>query len=508
MPARTLAAMVASVLLTTALPMAAAADGGRYLIITPESYEDEIAPLAEWKTRKGMPAEVVTTTETGWSSYEILMYISDAVQDWYPAPEYVLFVGDSTEIQYFGSSDVAYGSVDGDTFIEIHPGRFPASSTAEVDLMVAKTLAYEREPTTDETYYRSAAFMVARDNDDDDWAHYFNDAEWAAALMGQWGMDNTEVISSSTHPNAGGTFREMADAGMAYATYHGQSGGWGTYNQPSQLDNGPTLPVILAYTCGGGSYGPSWLTTGTTDDPSGAVGYVGQMTSCSGCAHWRSSLRRGFWGYLFEDTDETEVVTFGGAAEAGRLQYYNEHLATTEYTSSNLFGDPELNLWTGVPATIAVSHPETAPRGEFELTVTVTAAGAAREGAVVCVMSDEGTYEVVSTDEAGHAVFSLDTAEDQGLYVTVTGRNLRPYEGEMSIAGSAPAGDDDDDTGGGDDVWGDDDDTQDVITTEPIDTESDVGMGDCSCDQTRRGTGAAAVVVLALLALGRRSKRG
>ncbi len=485
------------------------AEGARYLIVCPEQYEDAVQPLVEWKTRKGMLATVATTTETGWSSYELLMYIADAAQDWYPAPEYVLFVGDSSQIQYFGGSDVAYGSVDGDTFIEIHPGRFPASSVADVELMVAKTLAYEREPTLDETFYRTAAFMVARDHDDDDWAHYFNDAEWAAALMGQWGMDNTEVFSSSTHPNAGADFRAMADGGMAFATYHGQSAGWGTYNQPGQLDNGPTLPVLLAYTCGGGSYGPSWLTTGTTDDPSGAVGYVGQMTSCSGCAHWRSSIRRGFWGYLFEDTAETEVVTFGGAAEAGRLNYYNEHLATTEYSSSNLFGDPELNLWTGVPATIAVSHPETVPRGEFEMTVTVTVAGAAREGAVVCVMSDEGTYDVVHTDAAGQALFSLDTSADEGLYVTVTGRNLRPYEGTASIAGSAPPGDDDDDdTVGDDDVWGDDDDTEDVITTDPIETDSDVSMGDCGCDQTRRSPGAVTALALGALVLLRRSRRG
>ncbi len=484
----------------------ARAEGARYLIICPEYFEDAVQPLAEWKTRKGMLAEVVTTAETGWSSYEVLMYIADAVADWEPAPEYVLFVGDSSQIQYFGSSDVAYGSIDGDTFIEIHPGRLPAGSTEEVELMISKILAYEREPTLDETFFRSAAFMVARDHDDDDWAHYFNDAEWAAALMGQWGMDNTEVFSSSTHPNAGADFRDMADDGIAYATYHGQSAGWGTYNQPGSLQNGPTLPIILGYTCGGGSHGPSWLNTGTPADPRGAVGYVGQMTSCSGCAHWRSSLRRGFWGYLFEDTESCEVVTFGAAVEAARLNYYNEHLATTEYSSSQLWGDPELNLWTGVPEAITVSHPETVPRGEFELSVSVSAAGSPCDGAVVCVMSDEGTYAWAETNEDGCASFDLDTAEDEGLYVTVTGRNLRPYEGTMTIAGSAPAGDadDDDDDFGDDDVWGDDDDDADVITTDPIDTESDVGMGDCSCSQARRNSGAFAALALALVVLMRR----
>ena len=497
-------AAVAVLALMTVGP--ARAEGARYLIVCPEHFEDAVQPLADWKTRKGMLAEVVTTAETGWSSYEVFMYIADAVADWDPAPEYVLFVGDSSQIQYFGSSDVAYGSIDGDTFIEIHPGRLPATSTEEVDLMIQKILAYEREPTLDETYFRSAAFMVARDHDDDDWAHYFNDAEWAAGLMGQWGMDNTEVISSSTHPNAGADFRDMADAGIAYATYHGQSAGWGTYNQPSSLDNGPTLPIILGYTCGGGSHGPSWLSTGTAADPRGAAGYVGQMTSCSGCAHWRSSLRRGFWGYLFEDTAPTEIVTFGAAAEAARLQYYNEHLATTEYSSSQLWGDPELNLWTGIPDSITVSHPEIAPRGEFEMTVTVSAAGAARAGAVVCIMSDEDTYEVVETGEDGCAPFSLDTTEDDELYITVTGRNLRPYEGTLSIAGSAPAGDDDDDDDfGDDDVWADDDDdSEDVITTDPIGTETDVGMGDCSCSQTARSHGAIAALMLGVVAFARR----
>ncbi|MDP7111801.1 MAG: C25 family cysteine peptidase, partial [Myxococcota bacterium] len=138
MEARTLAAPAAAILLAAAVPTAAGADGGRYLIITPDSYEDEIAPLAEWKTRKGMLARVATLAETGYSSVEIRNFVTDAVENWDPPPEYVLLVGDMGDVPMpwleDGYSDTAYGNVDNDMFVEIHPGRLPAANASQVEV--------------------------------------------------------------------------------------------------------------------------------------------------------------------------------------------------------------------------------------------------------------------------------------------------------------------------------------------------------------------------------------
>jgi len=477
-------------LTSVAIALPAGAEGGRYLIICPDNLLPAIEPLAEWKSRKGMQAYVAPLSETGYIAYEIRQYIVEAVEDWDPAPEYVLLVGSSGMIPFADSyGDTGYGCIDDDMFMDIHPGRFPASTALDVEVMVEKTLNYERWPTTDPTYYNSAGLTIARDYDDDDWVHYFGDANWEAGLMTAAGFDNVELISSDTTPDPAGVWEDLLDAGMAYGGFHGQVGGWSTYNACADYAAAGTMqPVLAVYTCSGGSYGDSWLLAGSPGDPRGAVGYVGQRTSCSGCAHWRSALRRGFWGYIFEDTGDSDVATFGAAAEAGRLNYVEVIHDTSEYQSSIVWGDPELNLWTREPRTIAVSHPPTIPCAEdVEFSTMVSLDAQPHENAVVGLMSAEGTFAHATTDETGAARFSLDTRSDSLLYVTVTGRDLRPYEGEIVVGTGEPVGDDDaadDDTA--DDDIADDDDTADddeAIETDPISTV-EVGTGDCECTQS------------------------
>ncbi len=489
-------ALVVAALLGVGLPaLPCAADGARYLIITPDSFIDEVEPLAEWKTRKGMLAKVVPTSEAGYTSVEIRQYVIDAVATWDPAPEYLLLVGSMSQLPMpwveDGYSDTYYASVDGDHFIELHPGRLPANSGAEVETMVDKTLQYERWPDLDDTdYYRSAALLLYEDWDDDDWLHYYGDVNWASGLLRQAGFTDVHNVTYGTTPNSSLVFHDHLDAGLAYAAHHGVVGGftncdWPGYSvDPATLDNGPMLPVIISYTCQTMAYSPDWacggelwMRAGSTGDPRGAVAFVGQSVSCAYCAHWRSAMRRGFWGYIFEDTSDTEVCTFGAAVEAGRLHYYDEFHLSSQYYASNIYGDPELNLWTAVPREWTLSHPPIAPRGQVDVTVNAALAGEALPGVVVCLSGDGGAHAVGTTDAAGQLVLTVDTSAEERLYVTATGRNLVPYEAEMTVAGAAAAGDDDDDTL---DPPDDDDDDDDTITTQPGDTVS-LGSGSCEC---------------------------
>ena len=537
MASRSLAAAVVAMLVATALPVGAGAEGARYLIITPGDFEDEIAPLAEWKTRKGMLAKVATLSETGYSTVEIRNYVIDAAQNWDPAPEYVLLVGDMNTVPMpwleDGYSDTAYGNVDNDMFVEVHPGRMPAASASQVEVMVAKTLAYERFPDlSDPGWYGRANLMIYEDHDDDDWLHYFGDAEWEQALMTQSGMDDVEINTYATTPNVRAHFENRIEQGLAFATHHGVIGGytycdWPGYSVYPDTLQPPTsmMPVVVSYTCQTLAYsadydcgGEMWMKAGDLANLRGAVAFVGQSVSCSYCAHWRSSFRRGFWGHIFEDTADDEIVRFGEAAEIARQHYYDEFHLSSQYYASTLYGDPELNLWAGVPTEMEISHPPHVPRGETEVTVSVSLGGEARAGVDVCVMSEGETYAWGTTDETGQLTLALDTADDELLYVTATGRNLVPYEGQMEVCGAtAPAddddatGDDDDDTGD-DDATGDDDSETDDDTTGDDDTVNtpvdSVGLSGAACEchnaNTSAGPGLAFILALGAVAALRR----
>jgi len=434
--------------LTGLLPTAAYAEGARYLIITTSSYEEHLEPLAEWKTRKGMPTRIVTTNETGYSTQQIQAYVIEAVETWDPAPEYVLIAADqgtiAMAVEEGYNTDTTFANIDDDLFVELIPGRFPATSVTEIQTMVAKTLQYERTPVLeDEFYYRSAVSLIYEDYDDDDICSYWGDATWASSLMEKAGYTDIDIWSAATTPDIYNNFEDLLNAGVGWATHHGVVGSsceWPAYGvDPEDLHNGPMLPILVGFTCqtlgysGYNCYGERFLQAGTPTDPVGAVAYVGQAASCSYCAHWRSALRRGFWGYIFEDTGPTDIVTFGDATEAARMRYYEEFRSSSQYYVATAMGDPELNLWTDVPQAFEISHPPIVPRGAIDFSVLVTQDGVPREGVLVCAMSDEGTYAYDYSDNDGRVAFSVDTTEDIDLYLTATGRNLMPYEGSIEV---------------------------------------------------------------------------
>ena len=111
---------------------------------------------------------------------------------------------------------------------------------------------------------------------------------------------------------------------------------------------------------------------------------------------------------------------------------------TLEYEAWQLLGDPELNMWTGVPSHITVLHDPAVQLDQPDLTVTVLNEGAPLSGALVsCVKGDE-VYSYGWTGELGHITLPTTPATPGTLLVTVTARNCYPYEGEALVIESGP----------------------------------------------------------------------
>jgi hypothetical protein len=127
------------------------AEGARYLVITHGNFYEAVLPLAEWKHKKGVSAQVVTLSETGSSETQIKDYLQNAYDTWTPSPEYVLLVGDEELLPSYYSwssdcyTDNHYAQLDGaDLFADICVGRFSVDNVRQCSTMVAKTLGYER----------------------------------------------------------------------------------------------------------------------------------------------------------------------------------------------------------------------------------------------------------------------------------------------------------------------------------------------------------------------------
>jgi hypothetical protein len=134
-----------------------------YLIITYDKFFNNIKPLADAKTAKGLKVKIVKTSEIGVnpSAADIAAYIKTIYRKTFPRLTYVLLVGDVnlipvhyvTNNSYEGTligTDLYYSTmynpVNGvpDYTPDVALGRLPAKTPVDVDNMVKKILNHEK----------------------------------------------------------------------------------------------------------------------------------------------------------------------------------------------------------------------------------------------------------------------------------------------------------------------------------------------------------------------------
>jgi hypothetical protein len=104
----------------------------------------------------------------------------------------------------------------------------------------------------------------------------------------------------------------------------------------------------------------------------------------------------------------------------------------------NLFGDPELPIWTEVAADMSVSHPSSISFATT-VTVTVTDGRAPIEGARVCLQKGDWQtgeiYEVDLTNSSGQVNIYVNPQTTGTIDVTVWARNYNSYMGGITVNG-------------------------------------------------------------------------
>ncbi len=255
------------------------------------------------------------------------------------------------------------------------------------------------------------------------------------------GYNRMDTLSTLLGDNYNDVIQSVNN-GVGFVQYRGQGVGnwWSPFGvNPDQTANGSMLPIVLSITCstiGTGStsdLAERWLLTGTPTSPRGGSGYFATTTVRSHVANIRSAVSRGFFTAIFTDRKQT----FGEACEGGRLNLYNLYSDTYDYQGFATLGDPEMNLWTALPRSIDVAHVPSLAAEDETLLVTVTLSnGGPVDSSLVCVVLDTTVYEHGITDHNGQVVLQLPSMHPGQMDITVTGRNLIPYEGTIEIVGN------------------------------------------------------------------------
>jgi hypothetical protein len=419
--------------------------GARYLIISYDDFYDAIEPLAQWKHKKGMMTKHVKLSDVGTYADQIKNYVANAYNTWQVRPEFLLLVGAPNLLPFptvgYVYTDNYYTNIEGDLRNEILPGRFTVHNVTEAQTVVNKILLYERTPDLADSLWPINACLIVRvDGDPYDDSIYWGDIRHAYTHMLNHEYDTIDTLSQIYGNNATDIINSV-NQGRAWVLYRGQGVGnwWSPFDvNPHSTANGAMLPIVLSITCrtiGTGSTAATaeqWFLTGSPTAPRGGAGYFATTTTITNGAYLRSAVCRGFFDAVFED----HVLTFGEACEGGRNRVYEMYSNASEYQGFTTIGDPEMNIWTGIPQAIMVQHDSVLNIDAESLHVLVLMGDQPLRDAQVCVVQETNVYDYGYTNESGEIVFFF---EDNSLMpgtmdITVTRRNIIPYEGEITIA--------------------------------------------------------------------------
>lgn len=339
---------------------------GRYLIITDPAFQTALDSFVTHKQGMGYDVTVVTTDTTGTTKETIKQHIQDAYDNAGTRPDFLLLVGNENRIPAWQGNvvnapgvsgelytDLFYSTLDGsDYFPDVFVGRFPVTSTDELNNMITKTVWMENRAAT---VPRKALLMAS--SDPSFWPvaeatqNYVNDV-----FLIPEGYDNTKLYFHNDGIHDGNFMDVTAaiDDGQHLVLYtgHGSYTSWAdpgySISRAQALENS-VYPYTFTFACitgafvsgafaGGGVAPGQCFSEALVVDPHGSV------------SSWASSVNS-FWDQ--DDVLEREMVRacyddglyqVGPMFTAGKLgmyaHYAGDDFCRAYFEQYNLMGDP------------------------------------------------------------------------------------------------------------------------------------------------------------------------
>ncbi len=355
--------------------LASPANAADYLIVTTAALRDAAQALADWRAADGFTVKIVTVGEIAREFAQgrptpqaIQQFLNTAYRRWSTKPKYAVLLGKGTydyrnadggndnlvpalltrTEEGMRPSDLLFGDVVGaDAVPEIAVGRLPATTPAQAQAMIAKIIAYESAQDA----YANEAVIAA---DKLDLAGDFTaDAE---AIRNRFFAGKTvrTVYLDHAEPTRGASdLRDALRDGSRLALYIGH-GGFDQLargellagKQVDGLDNGASLPIVLAATCHAANFSEPRRTslseTLVLAENEGAIA-VWAPTGLGFNAN-SAALLQAFCAAAYEDGTARLGDAATRAAERWLATVGPEELRKDAVRTFALIGDPALKL--------------------------------------------------------------------------------------------------------------------------------------------------------------------
>jgi len=455
-----------------------------YVIITSSGLADAFQPLADWKTRKGVPASVVTTDWIAASfpgsddAERIRAFITEARQEW--GATWILLGGDSSIVParhafamqsqayahadedaiaadlYFADldgdwnadGDNTYGEIaDGvDLYPDIFVGRAPVLNVVEAETFVSKVVDYERTPDPDFQLDMLMAGEIL-------WTSPYTDSGIGLNMIDRESIPPrydpiTKLYESLGNETPSSVIAALNDGpahflhdGHAWYTVMGCGTGYMDRNDAGSLTNGRELPLVYSIGCWPAAFDldESCIAEAYLRNPlGGAVAFIGNDRY-----GWGSPGNPGY-GYsdrfmhqFYDLLMDGEPGELGATLAAAKAHYVPLSRAKNVYRwhqyQLNLLGDPEMTVWTAAPRDLVVTHADSLVAGSSLFDVSVWTPQGPLSGALVCVTNGGDLYSRGLTGPDGSISLPVSTSTPDSLDITVTGPNAMPYEAGIPV---------------------------------------------------------------------------
>ncbi len=470
------------------------------VIITDESLAPSFQTLADHKTGRGLRTKLITTQEiaAGYQGSDLPEQIRNFILEAYTSwqTDFILLGGDDELVPHRGlfaeafgytdddiPADLYFGALDGnwngdgddlwgepgeaDPLAEVGVGRAPVDDIAEAQHFIDKVIRYEETPVPEQTV---GALMAGEEL-------YDNPQTWGGDYKDEIkdGSDNhgftTQGFPSHFSVNTlydrdlgytwwGGILRGLINDGVHLINHVGhtsvayalKSTADQVYNELTNDGIENSYCVIYSQGCyaasfdnrnPGGSYEEDSVAEAFTVGENGAVAFVGnsrygwaQPGTTDGVSQY---FDRQFFDALFGENIRT-LGPMNDDAKIDNLWAWEYPGVRWNYYEQNLLGDPSMSIWTDIPESLTVVHPEVLSIGEHNTFLVVVSSGGVKiPEALVCISGSDSVYVVGRTNGGGIAYLAADPVNPDTLDICVTAANRLPYRGTIMARADEPS---------------------------------------------------------------------
>ena len=443
----------------------------RYIIITTSGLASSFEPLAEWKTRKGVPT-IIKTLDWVRSNFPDGVDDAERIRNYIRwsyknrGTKYIMLGGDTELIParilttggFTFPADYYYADLDGnwnadqddifgeavdklDGYPETYVSRIPVQTPQEVERFIVRLLKYEKLTDIENPYFPGDVLYLAanldRDNDGRDLIMNKIDPEINSEFRRTLLTENADIGSdpapalNALNDNPALIFTE--NHGLYHTLRPGAKGSnIYTYQIGKLTNHDPGIWYVAS------CYTNDIIKRSLSEmyllaENGGGVAYIGNSSyeyPFSGVY-----LQKEFFRLVFSE-DKYHLAEAHYLSRLIYLGYLSwEGPSRIIVYSTLVLGDAEMPIWTAMPKSIIVNRQQIpSETGNFLIiTVKNKSDSSAIENALVTLYRKNDLYELKKTNATGQAQFNIIDYEPGEVNLTITKHNFIPYEDTVRI---------------------------------------------------------------------------